>query len=331
MKKITIKDIAKEAGVSVGLASMVLNGKSGVSPKNAEKVRVVMERLNYKPNKAASALRSGSRKTIGVITPDLSNHYFSDISRHIENIAYESGYTVLFGSSDERKDKIASLIDTFKADGIQGILITPSHDGREEILRAMESGMKVVMMNRHLDDAGEAGSVILDNEKAMLIALEHLIGNGYRNIELVTNADNISTLQARVDSYQKTMIQKGLRPVINNIDMDDTAGFENLVRSAHSRGTEAFVIPRGYLALYLCKAIKHLGYRIPEDFAVLGFDGGLNYRIMTPTVTQIIQSPQETAEESYRMLIEMMQNNIPGSRVLLQPSLEIGDSTKRKL
>ena len=165
----------------------------------------------------------------------------------------------------------------------------------------------------------------------MLIALEHLIGNGYRNIELVTNADNISTLQARVDSYQKTMIQKGLRPVVNNIDMDDTAGFENLVRSAHSRGTEAFVIPRGYLALYLCKAIKDLGYRIPEDFAVLGFDGGLNYRIMTPTVTQIIQSPQETAEESYRMLIEMMQNNIPGSRVLLQPSLETGDSTKRKL
>ena len=72
-------------------------------------------------------------------------------------------------------------------------------------------------------------------------------------------------------------------------------------------------------------------YRIPEDFAVLGFDGGLNYRIMSPTISQIIQSPQETAEESYRMLIEMMQNNIPGSRILLQPSLEIGESTKVKL
>ena len=125
MKKITIKDIAKEAGVSVGLASMVLNGKAGVSTKNVQKVRAVMERLNYRPNKAASALRSGNKKTIGVITPDLSNHYFSEVSRHIENIAYENGYTVLFGSSDERRDKIASLIDTFHADGIQGLSVKP--------------------------------------------------------------------------------------------------------------------------------------------------------------------------------------------------------------
>ena len=115
------------------------------------------------------------------------------------------------------------------------------------------------------------------------------------------------------------------------INPDKAADLVNLVHEAHKRGTDAFLIPRGYLALYVCKAIKDLGYKIPEDFAVIGFDGGLNYRIMTPTVSQIIQSPQETAEESYRMLIEMMQNNTPGSRILLQPSLEVGDSTKRKL
>lgn len=331
MKKITIKDIAREAGVSVGLASMVLNGKPGVSEKNAEKVRAVMRRLNYTPNKAASTLRSGNRKTIGVITPDLSNHYFSEISRHIENIAYENGYTVLFGSSDEKRDKIASLIETFYADGIQGVLLTPTHDCKDEIRRAIDSGMKVVMMNRHLEDIEEAGSVTLDNEKAMILALEHLIERGYRKIELVSNVDNISTLYKRIETFRTTMPLKGLEPVVNYVEKDDTEGFENLVRSAYERGVEAFVIPRGYLALYLCKAIKDLGYRIPDDFAVIGFDGGLNYRIMTPTVSQIIQNPQETAEESYHMLIEMMQNNIPGSKVLLQPSLEVGDSTKGKL
>lgn len=332
MKKVTIKDIAREAGVSVGLASMVLNGKPGVSAKNYEKVRSVMQKLNYKPNKAASALRSGTRKTIGVITPDLSNHYFSDISRHIENIAYENGYTVLFGSSDDRADKIASLIDTFYADGIQGILITPSPDSVPEINRALELGMKVVMMNRKLPEINEAGSVILDNEKAIDIAIDHLIGNGYTNIELISNNDPITTLQARLSAYERLMRAKGREPRINFIDqVNPNADFQNLVYEARKRGTDAFMIPRGYLALYVCKAIKDLGYRIPEDFAVIGFDGGLNYRIMTPTVTQIVQSPQETAEESYRMLIEMMQNNIPGSMVLLQPSLEVGDSTKRKL
>lgn len=331
MKKITIRDIAKEAGVSVGLASMVLNGKSGVSAKNMEKVRAVMKRLNYQPNKAASVLRSGTRKTIGVITPDLSNHYFSEVSRHIENVAYKEGYTVLFGSSDERRDKISSLIDTFHSDGIQGILITPAQDSRPEIEKALSLGMKIVMMNRQIDDINDVGCVTLDNVKATDMAMEHLIANGYRNIELVTNDNSLSTLVERIQAYKNYMADKGLEAIVSIVDENNTEDLKNLLEEAKKRGTDAFLIPRGYLALYLCKAIHDNDYSIPEDFAVLGFDGGLNYRIMTPTVSQIIQSPQETAEESYRMLIEMMQNNIPGSRIFLQPSLEIGESTKVKL
>lgn len=331
MKKITIKDIAKEAGVSIGLASMVLNGKSGVSTKNIEKVRAVMKRLNYQPNKAASVLRSGTRKTIGVITPDLANHYFSEVSRHIENIAYENGYTVLFGSSDERRDKISSLIDTFHSDGIQGILITPTQDAKPEIDKAISLGMKVVMMNRLIDGTEEAGCVTLDSEKATYMALDHLTSNGYRKIEMVTNDNTLSNLVVRIKAYRNYMSEHGLEATVSIVHEDNQQEMMKLLHEAKERGTDAFLIPRGYLALYLCKAMHDNNYRIPDDFAVLGFDGGLNYRIMSPTISQIIQSPQETAEESYRMLIEMMQNNIPGSRILLQPSLEIGESTKVKL
>lgn len=331
MKKITIKDIAREAGVSVGLVSMVLNRKPGVSSKNAEKVRDVMARLNYKPNKAASMLRGGMRKTIGVITPDLANHYFSEVSRHIENVAYKEGYTVLFGSSDERRDKISSLIDTFHADGIQGLLITPSEDCQAEIDKALSLGMKVVSMNRHIDDNDEVGFVVLDNEKATQMALEHLIENGYRKIEVVTNDTILSNLRIRIEFYQRYMAEHGLESRVNVVDENTAEQLAELLSQARNRGTEAFLIPRGYLALYLSKAIIDKGYRIPEDFALLGFDGGLNYRLMSPTITQIIQSPQETAEESYHMLIEMMENNIPASKIHLQPSLEVGDSTKRKI
>lgn len=331
MKKITIKDIAREAGVSVGLVSMVLNRKAGVSSKNTEKVREVMERLNYRPNKAASILRSGMRKTIGVITPDLSNHYFSEVSRHIENVAYKDGYTVLFGSSDERKDKISSLIDTFHADGIHGVLITPSDDCKPEIDKALSLGMKVVTINRQIEDADEVGYVVLDNEKATQMALEHLIENGYRKIEMVTNDTSLSNLRIRIEFYERYMALQGLESRVNVVNENTPEDFTDLLTKAHDRGTEAFLIPRGYLALYLTKAIIDNGYRIPEDFALLGFDGGLNYRLMSPTITQIIQSPQETAEESYHMLIEMMENNISASKIHLQPSLEVGDSTKRKI
>lgn len=120
MEKITIKDIAREAGVSVGLVSMALNGRSGVNRETSQKIMAVIKRLGYIPNKAASTLRMGYKKTIGVITPDLSDYYFSDISRKIENL-----------------------------DGV--------------------------------------GHVMIDNDKAVRMGLDHLIANGYRHIEMVSN------------------------------------------------------------------------------------------------------------------------------------------------
>jgi len=334
MKKVTIKDIAREAGVSVGLASMVFNGKPGVSQKSIEKVMAVMKRMNYTPNKAAAVLRSGVKKTIGVITPDLANHYFSDISRHIENIAYENGYTVLFGSSDERKDKIASLIDTFNADGIKGILLTPCEDCETEIMKALKYGMKVVLMNRSLrmKEDENVGTVMLDNEKAIRIAIDHLIENGYSRIEMITNNEKLSTLNSRMGFYKQIMAEMGLGKYtrINLLkDVEKEEEVDEIVRLAYKRGTEAILIPRGYLALYVCRSIKKLGLRIPEDLAIIGCDGGLSYRIMTPTVSEIKQSPRETAEESFTMLINMMKGDAPGERLLLEPSLVIGDSTKK--
>lgn len=333
MKKTTIKDIAKEAGVSVGLASMVFNGKPGVSQKNIEKVMAVMKKMNYTPNKAAAVLRSGVKKTIGVITPDLANHYFSDISRHIENIAYENGYTVLFGSSDERRDKISSLIDTFNADGIKGILLTPCEDCEGDIMKAIRYGMKVVLMNRCLKMENEnVGTVMLDNEKAIRTAIDHLIENGYSRIEMITNNEKLSTLNSRMDFYKKIMEEKGLGKYIRiNLlkDIEKEEEVDEIVRLAYKRGTEAFLIPRGYLALYVCRSIKKLGLRIPEDIAIIGCDGGQSYRIMTPTVSEIRQSPRETAEESFTMLMNMMKGDAPGERLLLEPSLVIGDSTKK--
>lgn len=334
MKKITIKEIAKEAGVSVGLASMVFNGKPGVSQKNVDKVLAVMKKMNYTPNKAAAVLRSGVKKTIGVITPDLSNHYFSDISRHIENIAYENGYTVLFGSSDDRRDKIASLIDTFNADGIKGILLTPCEDSEPHIMTAVKYGMKVVLMNRSLDIKHDnIGTVMLDNEKGIRMAIDHLAENGYRNIEMITNNEKLSTLNTRIEYYKQIMEERGFGKAIrvnllNNIENESEV--DEIVMLAYRRGADAFLIPRGYLALYVCRSIKKLGLRIPEDIAIIGCDGGLSYRIMTPTLSEIRQSPRETAEESYNMLMEMMKEDAPGKRLLLEPSLVTGESTEMK-
>ena len=332
MGKITIKDIAREAGVSVGLVSMTLNGRAGVNPQTSQKIMEVVKRLNYTPNKAASTLRMGYKKTIGVITPDLSNHYFSEVSRQIENLAYENGFTVLFGSSDDRKDKIAKLIETFYSDGVHGILLTPCDGCEEDIRNAMDLGIKVVLMNRDLDGLEGVGRVLMDNDKAIRMGLDHLLVNGYRHIEMISNDIRISTLKVREDSYLNAMAEKGYADLarVSYVDEKNQAELEACIKAAHERGADALFIPRGYLALYVCNAIKRLGLRIPEDFAVIGFDGGSTYRIFTPQITQLKQDTGETASESYNMLISMMFSGTEGRSVSLAPSLESADSSRKK-
>lgn len=329
MKKLTIKDIAREAGVSVGLVSMVLNGREGVNKDTANRVLEVVKRLNYTPNKAASALRIGHKNTIGVITPDISNHYFSEISRHIENIAYSNGYTVLFGSSDDKPEKIGSLIETFNSDGVKGILISPCDDCEPEIERAISLGMSVVLMNRDLNGLETVGRVILDNDKAIVMALDHLLENGFKHIEVISNKIKISTLRTREQAYLREMDKRGMGDIakITYVNENNKDELDAVVRAAFERGTDAFIIPRGYLALHVSNSVHRVGLRIPEDIAIIGFDGGDTYRIMTPVISQMYQENRETAYDAYTMLCEMMSSNVAGTRIEIEPRIEIGGST----
>lgn len=331
MKRLTIKDIAKEAGVSVGLVSMVLNGREGVNKNTADHILEVVKRLNYTPNKAASTLRIGHKNTIGVITPDISNHYFSEISRHIENIAYSNGYTVLFGSSDDKPEKIGSLIETFYSDGVKGILLSPCDDSEPEIERAISLGMSVVLMNRDLNGLETVGRVILNNEKAISMAMDHLLENGCRHIEVISNVVKISTLRTREQAYLYEMERRGMGSLsrITYLDESDRDELDASVRAAYERGADAFIVPRGYLALHVSNSIRRIGLRIPEDIALIGFDGGDTYRIMTPVISQMYQENRETAYDAYTMLCEMMYSNVPGSRIEIEPRIEIGGSSAR--
>lgn len=329
MPKPTIKDVAREAGVSPALVSLVLNGKNNVSKETAERVAEVVRRLGYRPNKAAASLRSGRRRIIGVITPSISNHYFSEISRNIENIAYDSNYTVLFGSSDESPEKLSNLIDTFVADGVGGLLITPCEGCAEHIRRASAQGIPVVLMNRDIEELDGVGRVFLDNSKAIRMCIEHLLESGRRHIAMISNAIRLSTLNLREKIYQEEMEKAGLGQctgIYYVSEKTDPEGMEATVREAASAGADALIIPRGYLALDVFSAVRKVGLRIPEDMAIIGFDGGYTYSLPTPTISQIFQSTEQTATEAFNMLMSMMEG--AGARtVLIEPGMLPGGST----
>jgi len=133
MGKITIRDVAREAGVSISLVSLVMNAKRdaegnldcNVNKDTARRIAEVAKRLGYRPNKAAASLRSGRFYTIGMVTSDIANQFFADIARYIENIAHNYNYTVLFGSSDENAEKLDNIVDTFIGNGVEGLIVAP--------------------------------------------------------------------------------------------------------------------------------------------------------------------------------------------------------------
>lgn len=193
MGKITIRDVAREAGVSISLVSLVMNAKRdaegnldcNVNKDTARRIAEVAKRLGYRPNKAAASLRSGRFYTIGMVTSDIANQFFADIARYIENIAHNYNYTVLFGSSDENAEKLDNIVDTFIGNGVEGLIVAPC-SGSEEVLRkALDAGIPTVLLDR--DIAGlDVGRVMLDNERAGRMGVEHLYENGYRRIEMIS-------------------------------------------------------------------------------------------------------------------------------------------------
>lgn len=194
MKKVTIKDVAREAGVSVTLVSFVMNAKMGkdgrldcpVNPNTAANVLKVAKKLGYRKNAAAASLRSGRSNTIAVITTDISNKFFAGVSRYIEDKAYSYDYTVLFGSSDEDASKLESMIDTVLSYNVDGIIVAPVPGGGQCIERAVESKVPVVLLDRDIEGLRGIGKVLLDDISAGRTATELLLDNGYRKIEMIS-------------------------------------------------------------------------------------------------------------------------------------------------
>ena len=212
MGKITIRDVAREAGVSISLVSLVMNAKRdaegnldcNVNKDTARRIAEVAKRLGYRPNKAAASLRSGRFYTIGMIASDISNQFFADIARYIENAAYEYGYTLLFGSSDEKAEKLERIIDTFIGNGVEGLIVAPCSDSEHVIRKVIDAGIPIVLLDRQFENI-DVGRVMLNNVKAGCMGVEHLYERGYRKIEMLSYSLGISSLLERERGYRDNL------------------------------------------------------------------------------------------------------------------------------
>ena len=338
MKKVTIRDVAKEAGVSVTLVSFVMNAKMGkdgrldcpVNPNTAARVLEVAKRLGYRRNNAAASLRSGRTHSIAVIVSDIANPFFSEICRNIESIAYTNGYTVIFASSEENPQKLSHLVDTMVGYNVEGLIVAPCLGAESALARAESVGLPTVLIDRDLP-GDSFGRVLVDNVDSGTMATNYLINQGFGKIEMISYNLGVTSLTDREYGYSSAMEEAGLKDdiKIHRIEYDTSAAKKSVIeifREAKKNGTEAFILPTKKLAMYSFNAMIVLGFHIPQDFSFICFDESDVYALNKPSIPHVIQPQSEIAEKSVNLLHSMIEGKATDKdkSVLLKARLVLG-------
>ena len=210
MNNVTIKDIAKELNLSIATVSRVLNKKGYASSEVKEQVLAAARRMNYQPNGIARSLKKHQTKTIGVILPDISNPYFMKISKGIEDVVYKEGYHLLFSSGNDNPGKENEMLKVFFEKRVDAIIIAPSGENEELILKMKQTGIPVILVDRKIKDKTlDIDCVTEDNFEGAFELTSYLLAQGHSRIAAVNGPLSISTGYERFEGFKQAIYQHG--------------------------------------------------------------------------------------------------------------------------
>jgi LacI family transcriptional regulator len=314
MKKASIKDIARIAGVAQSTVSFVLNGKAKemrISESLAEKIIGIAEENGYHPNQVAVSLRTGKSKILGLVVESISGHFFGALAKIIEEEAERYGYRVVYCSTDNNSKKGHELIKMLSMRQVDGYLITPTNGMEEDIIQLMMHKKPLVLMDSYFPDL-PVPHVLVDNRGGVQEGMEHLIKKGYKKIAFITiDLDQIQ-MQQREDAYLESLTKHNIptdKSLILKLKYNyktEEAISQMIAFLKKNASLQAVFFSTYYLGITGLEAIKRLGMQIPGDIAMVCFDDHDIFRIYPPGIT-IIQQP---IEELARTAIEMLMNQI---------------------
>lgn len=319
MKKVSISDIARKAGVSVSTVSFVMNDKAvkmRISREVIEKVEHVAREMGYRPNQLARGLRTGKTKTIGLIVENISNAFFATLAKSIEDEAKKFDYKVVYCSTDNDEEKARELINMLSQRQVDGYIITPTLNLSEDICKLQGENKPVVLIDRYFPQHEEIPAVLVDNYEGVSHGMEYLIGKGYRKIALVSIETEMAHMKDRLHAYSDVLKRHGIpvaEELINIVPYNagHDKSFEQvreLLRGAGSTIDAVFFLTN-YLGVLGIEAIKELHIRIPEQLAVLCFDDNDIFRLYSPSISVIRQPVEAIGQKAMQTLIERLKHN----------------------
>lgn len=333
-KKVSIKDIAKQLGISTTTVSFVINGKGKekkISDELIERVEDLVAKLNYQPNALAKSFRTGKTKTIGFIVDEISQPFFSGIARFIDEIASEHGYNILFSSTKNNKKRGSEILEVFSGRCVDGFIIALPSGLEEEVQEIIASNIPVVLFDRYLP-ALDSDYVLIDNEKSVKQAVDHLRDNGYKNIAFVTLETDERQMVDRETGYEKAIQAHELQSCIKRIKYQDKKQSVNEIKGflLKNKELDAVIFSCNYLSVDGLDALAATQLKIGEDIAVVSFDDFDILRYFKPSITAISQPLEEIATKIIETLLYRLLDNSSKDKVFitLDTKLEIRESSR---
>lgn len=318
----TIKDVAREAGLTVTTVSRVLNNRGYISDNARRKVAEAMEKLNYQPNEVARSLHKKSTKTIGVIVPHIRHPYFAEMISNLENAAYKEGYRILLCNTQSKEEKAKAYIEICTGNRVAGIIL---FSGQVAVDTFMGLDIPVITMERLLDSGTAA--VECDNRTGGALAAEKLIACGCKNVILIGSTDTKVELPAdqRSIGFREVCDRHGVFYV--ELDPEESAYNELTYGDMMEKAlreypkTDGVFASSDVIAAQTLQVCNRLGISVPEQMKIVGFDDVTLAQLTTPQLTTIHQPVKEMAQTAVRLLVDAANGRMVPKQTILPVQL----------
>ncbi len=329
----SIKDVAEAAGVSTATVSRVISNGLHVRPEVRERVMLAIEQLGYRPNLVARSLRSQQSSTIGLILSDISNPFFSSLSRAVEDAAYEQGFNVVLCNTDENPEKEAIYLNLMQDTNVAGVIIAPTRQTTATLMSSQQP-FPTVIVDRSIPN-GDIDVVVLDNVDAAYRLTTHLIEQGYQRIAALCS--DMSTGLERQLGYERALRAHGQAPrseYVKYIAPQIDTGYAATLKILDlPQPPDALFTVNSLLAAGALQAIRERNLSIPDEIALVTFDETTWADLVQPAITLISQPTYEMGSAAAELLLQRIANPTRSTRqVILKGQLVVrGSSTRQKM
>ena len=330
----TLFDVARLVGVSIQTVSAVINDKPGISEPTRIRVRQAIDELNYHPNILASSLRARKSFTIGVIVPSITNPYFPEFVRGVEDVAHEHGFSLFLCNSDNQSDKELAYLQLLRRHAIAGFIDACYMENsrcRETLIDLIEHGVPVVVLgNLRIHPK----TVVVDskNKQGGYAAVAHLVEMGHRRIGVIKPPPTIVGLD-RLSGFEIGFQDHGL-PILDQYWVEGgfdvphgEAGIRRLLELPHP--PTAVIAANDLVAIGAATALRQMGRRVPEDVSIIGYDNIRMAELYEPALTTIAQPVYQMGVTAMRAIIRRIDDrSLGGAKRDFNPRLIIRASTQ---